>query len=317
MRLKNFAAAMACLAVLAGSTVLAKDAKTKASPKELVPTLAPPTAEWPEFPPITKPDTSVRAAASTPATTATTTANTAAPSSESSLSTGSSTAADVSTAAAGSISASVSTPAGSSTTPEGSSTPLSPAASTLEASATPLTPAQMEPHKRPVPPGYDAAANLYKQKKFPQAGKAFEAIIQQGAANVDTHLSLAYCYLLQRLYSKAAKEFEWVEKYGKNSMTLQKQAGRTAISLRTMISGVCPAPCLKANDPRWHIGNDGRKWITIRYSTSKPAWDFSEYHVGEYVANENGLPVLKGKCPVCDGTGRVARLKDGDPPPRL
>jgi tetratricopeptide (TPR) repeat protein len=174
----------------------------------------------------------------------------------------------------------------------------------------------MEPHKRPVPAAYAAAAELYKQKKFPQAAKAFEAIIQSGVANVDTHLSLAYCYLLQRLYSKAVKEFEWVAKYGKNSMTLQRQCGQTASSLRTYMAGVCPAPCLKANDPRWFLKPDGKHWISVSYSR-KATWIFSENHIGEYVANENGIPVLKGTCPVCGGTGRVKILKDGDPAPRI
>jgi len=270
-----------------------KDSKNAKPPVEkessnqpMVPTLPPPTADWPDFP---DPD----ASKPTPEPTADASILPKQESTE--------------------------PEPVSKTEPSGASLESAPPVSeTKEAAfATPAepTPAQMEPHKRPVPPGYDAAAELYKQKKFPQAAKAFEAIIQKGAANVDTHLSLAYCYLLQRLYSKAVKEFEWVEKYGKNSMTLQKQAGRTAISLRTMISGVCPAPCLKANDPRWHVVN-GRRWITIRYS-SKSAWNFSDYHVGEFVANENGTPVLKGKCPVCGGTGQVARLKDGDPPPRL
>lgn len=246
----------------------ADKAADKAQDQPLVPTLPPPTAEWPDFP---GPDASKPSLTPAP-----------------------------------------STETNAQPQPEAV---VQPKAESESQPIPELTPAQMEPHKRPVPPGYDAAAALYKQKKFPQAAKAFEAIIKGGAANVDTHLSLAYCYLLQRLYSKAVKEFEWVEKYGKNSMTLQKQAGRTAISLRTMISGVCPAPCLKANDPRWFV-KDGRRWITIRYS-SKRAWNISDYHVGEYVANENGDAVLKGKCPVCGGTGQVARLKDGDPPPRL
>lgn len=282
MRLGHLSFVLCCSLALSVNAGIANDSKTAKRSKDaeskkpnaeqpLVPTLPPPTAEWPDFP---GPDASKsKPEAVTP-------------------------------------------PSSVPETPDTSALPPAPAS--VEASAAPVqeqTPAQMEPHKRPVPAGYDAAAELYKQKKFPQAAKAFEAIIQKGAANVDTHLSLAYCYLLQRIYSKAVKEFEWVEKYGKNSMTLQKQAGRTAVSLRTLMAGVCPAPCLKANDPRWFV-KDGRRWITIRYS-SKRAWNISDYHVGEYVANENGDAVLKGKCPVCGGTGQVARLKDGDPPPRL
>jgi hypothetical protein len=82
------------------------------------------------------------------------------------------------------------------------------------------------------------------------------------------------------------------------------------------MAGVCPAPCLKANDPRWFLKPDGKHWISVSYSR-KATWIFSENHIGEYVANENGIPVLKGTCPVCGGTGRVKILKDGDPTPRI
>lgn len=297
MRFINFTVAVACLAFFSANAVIAKEKSSKAAPKLMVPTLPPPTAEWPEFPPVTKPE-SAPASAATAAPSVPADALPSPPAGTPSVSTGAEASATTSL-----------------TPPEGNSSTPSPTA-TQEAAAAPVSAAQMEPHKRPVPEGYDAAAALYKQKKFPQAAKAFEAIIQKGTANVDTHLSLAYCYLLQRLYSKAAKEFEWVAKYGKNSMTLQKQAGQTATSLRTYIAGVCPAPCLKANDPRWVLKNDGKRWITVSYSR-KATWNFSEHHVGEYVANENGIPVLKGTCPVCEGTGRVKPLKDGDPPPRL
>ena len=279
MKLGHFLIALCCLLSLTAGAGNCEDLKAADHPsakqkeQPLVPTLPPPTAEWPDFP---GPDASkVKPEAETTST---------------------------------------SVPEAVTPTPDAAATSVSPAPSLPPIQE--QNPAQMEPHKRPVPAGYDAAAELYKQKKFPQAGKAFETIIQKGAANVDTHLSLAYCYLVQRLYSKAVKEFEWVAKYGKNSMTLQNQAGRTAISLRTYMAGVCPAPCLKANDPRWTLKADGKRWIKVQYS-SKSARLISEYHVGEYVANINGDPVLKGACPVCGGTGQVAKLKDGDPPPRL
>lgn len=303
MRLAYLSAALCCSLALVSNAGVAQDSKKPDKPKSakqssrreqpMVPTLPPPTAEWPVFP---EPDAtkSKTEAADPPATQA----EPPAPQADPSTTQTEPSAAQTNTA------------------PD-MATPTQPAAT--EAVVVPVpekTPAQMEPHKRPVPAGYDAAAELYKQKKFAQAGKAFEAIIQKGAANVDTHLSLAYCYLLQRLYSKAVKEFEWVAKYGKNSMSLQNQAGRTAISLRTYMAGVCPAPCLKANDPRWTLRPDGKRWIRVQYS-SKTAHLISEYHVGEYVANENGVPVLKGTCPVCGGTGQIAKLKDGDPPPRL
>ena len=296
---------------VAGSSGLAKGtsegAKTTTKPKLLVPTLPPPTADWPEVPPSASSPSGTgpsSAASPNPAQNPSEpAATTTTPSSEAPAS------------APTNVSPPVVSPTGSELPSSSNIAPQTDAAA-VSPPAVEQSPAQMEPHKRPVPAAYAAAAELYKQKKFPQAAKAFEAIIQSGVANVDTHLSLAYCYLLQRLYSKAVKEFEWVAKYGKNSMTLQRQCGQTASSLRTYMAGVCPAPCLKANDPRWFLKPDGKHWISVSYSR-KATWIFSENHIGEYVANENGIPVLKGTCPVCGGTGRVKILKDGDPAPRI
>ena len=179
-----------CLLLVTVSSAVAKDSPSKSQEKPmLVPTVPPPTAEWPDFP---GPDEKAKAGDTKPS--------------------GEAAVPQVKTPDAA---AAASTTPGTAVETTPSTQPVAPDATTKEASAASppeLTPAQMEPHKRPVPAGYDAAAELYKAKKFPQAAKAFEAIIQKGAANVDTHLSLAYCYLLQRLYSKAAKEFEWVEK---------------------------------------------------------------------------------------------------------
>lgn len=302
---------------VAGSSGLAKGtsegAKTTSKPKLLVPTLPPPTADWPEVTPSTSVPSgsgSNSAATVNPSASHTPTPSQAEPSGPA-TNTPSEAPASVPT----NVSPPVVSPTGSEL-PSSSNTAPQTDAAAVSPPVVEQSPAQMEPHKRPVPAAYAAAAELYKQKKFPQAAKAFEAIIQSGVANVDTHLSLAYCYLLQRLYSKAVKEFEWVAKYGKNSMTLQRQCGQTASVLRTYMAGVCPAPCLKANDPRWVLQPDGKHWITVSYS-SKATWKFSDHHIGEYVANENGIPVLKGTCPVCGGTGRVKALKDGDPTPRI
>ena len=288
MRLRQFSVAISCALVVTGVAGLAKDVPSKTESKKPMPIIAPPTAEWPVFPvpdskespkPVQQPEPAgsdpVKTDGQSPP------------------------AADVS-------------PAGVAPAPSGEES------ATKEASVSPpaaLTPAQMEPHKRPVPAGYDAAAALFKQKKFAEAQKAFEKIIKSGTADVNTHLCLAHCFLQQRLYSKAVKEFDWLGEYAKNSMTLRNTCGATARTLRYHMSGVCPSPCIKANDPRWHVVN-GKRWITIRYS-SKVGMNYSEYHIGEIIANENGVPVSKGQCPTCGGTGQISKLKDGDPMPRL
>ncbi len=196
----------------------------------------------------------------------------------------------------------------------GASSPTAvPAAGT--ASATTGDSAALEPHKRPVPEGYAAAAELFKQRKFPQAEKEFEKIIQGGTADINTHLCLAHCFLQQKIYSKAIKEFDWLAKYAKNSMTLQKSCEQTARSLRNAMNGICPANCLKGNDPRWTL-KAGAKVILVPhngggYDTITPE------NIGHLVVYEHGNSVVKGICPVCEGTTTVPVLKDGGPMPRI
>lgn len=296
MRSRYFFVAVSYVLVLQGVASVAKDTPSKAQTKKPMPTIAPPTAEWPVFP---TPEIQTKDK----------------PTQESSSAIGENSKPEVQQALPNDATKpDVETPG----TQSIDAPPVNTGdVSTKDASAEPLvlTPAQMEPHKRPVPDGYNAAAELFKQKKFPQAQKAFENIIKSGVADVNTHLCLAHCFLQQKQYSKALKEFDWLGEHAKNSISLKNTCGATARTLRYYMSGVCPSPCIKANDPRWHVIN-GKRWITIRYS-SRIGMNYSEHHIGEIIANENGVPVSKGQCPTCGGTGQIAKLKDGDPMPRL
>lgn len=195
---------------------------------------------------------------------------------------------------------------------EGETTP----APTAENAAAPAADvAALEPHKRPVPEGYAAAAELFKQRKFPQAQKEFEKIVQSGTADVNTHLCLAHCFLQQKIYSKAIKEFDWLGKHAKNSMTLQKNSEQTARSLRNAMNGICPANCIKPNDPRWTV-KAGAK--VIQYPHSGGGYDtFTPNNIGQLIVFEHGNAVVKGTCPVCEGTTQIPVLKDGGPMPRI
>lgn len=193
-----------------------------------------------------------------------------------------------------------------------------PAAGTPEAaesaSVTPSA-ASLEPHKRPVPDGYAAAAELFKQRKFAQSQKAFEQIVASGTADINTHLCLAHCYLQQKIYSKAVKEFEILSKYAKNSMSLQKSCAATATSLRNAMRGICPANCLKGHDPRWTL-KAGNKVIQVPHNGG--GYDtLTPNDIGHLIAQEHGNSIVKGICPVCEGTTQVPVLKDGGPMPKL
>lgn len=212
----------------------------------------------------------------------------------------------------------ITTPATSTSvsSPDASPAPaLTPSVEATEAAAPASDAPALEPHKRPVPEGYAAAAELFKQRKFPQAQKEFEKIIQSGTADVNTHLCLAHCFLQQKIYSKAIKEFDWLGKYAKNSMTLQKNCEHTARSLRNAMRGVCPANCIKPNDPRWTM-KAGAK--VIQYPHSGGGYDtFTPNNIGQLIVFEHGNAVIKGTCPVCEGTTEIPVLKDGGPMPRI
>ncbi len=47
--------------------------------------------------------------------------------------------------------------------------------------------------------------------------KEFEAIVATGTADINTHLCLAHCYLQQKIYSKAVKEFDLLSKHAKTA----------------------------------------------------------------------------------------------------
>jgi len=184
-----------------------------------------------------------------------------------------------------------------------------------EADSSAAAAAALEPHKRPVPEGYATAAELFKQRKFSLAQKEFEKIIQSGTADVNTHLCLAHCFLQQKIYSKAVKEFDWLAKYAKNSMTLQKSCEHTARSLRNAMSGICPANCIKPNDPRWTL-KAGSK--VIQFPHSGGGYDtFTPQNIGQLIVFEHGNAVVKGTCPVCEGATSIPVLKDGGPMPRI
>ena len=193
--------------------------------------------------------------------------------------------------------------------------PAATAPSVTDALAVPSDSASLDPHKRPVPEGYAAAAELFKQRKFPQAQKEFEKIIASGTADVNTHLCLAHCFLQQKIYSKAIKEFDWLAKYAKNSMSLQKSCEHTARSLRDAMRGICPSSCLKGHDPRWTL-KAGAKVIQVPHNGG--GYDtLTPNDIGHVVVYEHGNAVVKGTCPVCEGTTQIPVLKDGGPMPRI
>ena len=186
-----------------------------------------------------------------------------------------------------------------------------------EAAKPAVEPSKSAPCDRPLPQGQAAAVKLYSAGKFALAAKEFQKFIQVGTADVDTHGYLAYCLYNMRQYRRAVKEFDWVEKYGTKTLSLQRSAESSSQTLRSRMAGICPGNCLKPNDSRWqHLPGlePGHMWIKFPKANGWAA--ISDRHMGQVVVSEHGAMVNKGVCPICGGSGRVSVLHDGDPVPQ-
>jgi len=72
----------------------------------------------------------------------------------------------------------------------------------------------------------------------------------------------------------------------------------------------CPGRCIKADDPGWeHMAVDGHPpdelWLRF-YNVDGTFNAWSHAHIGDAVEMVDGRYVLRGRCPVCAGTTRVA-----------
>ncbi len=170
----------------------------------------------------------------------------------------------------------------------------------------------IKPVVPPLPAGFDAALKSFNAKKYPEATKAFQGFIKNGSSDERIHDYLAQCYYRQRQYTNAIKEYEWVAKNGKNSISLQHSAAKTARTLQYYMKGVCPENCVKADDPRWQPApNLPGRWL--KFNTPDGPHYLSSVHIGQLLTFNRGHPHAGERCPVCRGTGKVRPLKDGDP----
>jgi hypothetical protein len=185
-----------------------------------------------------------------------------------------------------------------------------------EAPAAVAPPAPKPPENVP-PKGMPAAMKLFNSGKYAFAQKEFEKFVNTGVADEDTHMNLAYCLYYQRKYTQALKQFDWVNKNAKHSMSMQMKAQNTAAAIRSCMRGICPGSCLKPSDPRWQVipSLGAGKWCKFTMSDGHggTGWHaFSEGHMGDMIQMVDGKPTDMGPCPVCGGRGTVTPLKDGD-----
>ncbi|HEY3323149.1 MAG TPA: hypothetical protein VGP72_22035 [Planctomycetota bacterium] len=81
-------------------------------------------------------------------------------------------------------------------------------------------------------------------------------------------------------------------------------AGSGRCTAKGCVNGMvdCPNSCLKLSEGKWE-SRDGVRWRSFPRPGGWAEW--SERHLGEVIAIENGNPVNKGRCPQCDGKTKV------------
>ena len=163
--------------------------------------------------------------------------------------------------------------------------------------------------EKPAPDGSAEALKLYTAGKYAAAAASYQKFIGKGTDNWETHMFLGACYQQLKKYDDALKQYDWVSK---NAVLIssKQQGEKAAHTLRCHRAGICPANCLKLSMPGWTKlpGEDPNKiFMKFPFSGGYQAW--SNHHLGELIVYENGKPVSKGKCPTCNGTGKVPKLK--------
>ncbi|MBS2008306.1 MAG: hypothetical protein JST01_14760 [Cyanobacteria bacterium SZAS TMP-1] len=188
-------------------------------------------------------------------------------------------------------------------------TPAAPVAAPVVVAPPPL-PEEKHPAEMP------AAMKLFNARKYAEAQKMFEKFINTGVADEATHMNLAYCLYYQRKYTAALKQFHWVSSNAKHDPRMRMKAETTSSALSTLMSGICPANCLKPNDPHWAVDPKFGSGKIYKFSMGNGAWKgFSEGHMGDLIQFQHGEPFDVGPCPTCGGKGYLVPLRDGDPLP--
>jgi hypothetical protein len=167
--------------------------------------------------------------------------------------------------------------------------------------------------ERSEPSGYKEALALYSSGKYVPAAAQLEKILASGQADTATHYLLAGSYLGVKKYKLAADQYQWVAKNAPSGK-LKTKSKAEAQKLTNWLAGICPGNCLKKSMPGWaHYPNldPNLLWMAFRFADAQGGGTkyWSTHHLGEVIEYEGGIPVDKGTCPICHGTGHVTPLK--------
>lgn len=182
--------------------------------------------------------------------------------------------------------------------------------------------------KEPVEKTFDPAQEKLRQKEYAEGTKLFqakkyvEALIHYSKAADTTvddgecRIRVGDCYFHLQEYEKALKQYQMVAEEGKR-VSVKRKAQQLAQRLSNMMKGICPGNCLKPGMKGWRKMKvegtpDRLVWMIYPYldKEGKGGYEYwSNDHMGEVIEYVNGRPKNKGKCPICNGTGKITLVK--------
>ncbi len=163
---------------------------------------------------------------------------------------------------------------------------------------------------------YAEGTKLFQAKKYSDALKHYKKASETTTDDGECAILAGRCYFHLKEYDKALKQYELVAQNGKR-VTVKNKAQKYAQQLSCMMKGICPGNCLKPSMKGWRKmkveGTPERLvWMVFPY-LDKAGKGGSEYwsndHMGEVIEYVNGRPKNMGKCPICNGTGKITLTK--------
>lgn len=163
---------------------------------------------------------------------------------------------------------------------------------------------------------YSEGTKFFQEKKFSDALKHYKRAAETTTDDGECAILVGRCYFHLKEYDKALKQYESVAQNGKR-ITVKNKAQKYAQQLSCMMKGICPGNCLKPSMKGWRKMKvegtpDRLVWMVFPY-LDKAGKGGSEYwsndHMGEVIEYVNGRPKNMGKCPICNGTGKITLTK--------
>lgn len=159
-------------------------------------------------------------------------------------------------------------------------------------------------------------SQLFQKKKFAEAIKHLQKAASSTADDGEAKILLGYAHYNLKQYDAALKQYHLASEKG-TLVSIRNRAGKLERTLSCYMRGVCPGNCLKPSMPGWRKMNVPGKpahlvWMVYPYldPAGKGGSEYwSNDHMGEVIEYVNGRPFNKGKCPTCQGTGKVSLPK--------